>query len=129
MSAAMCAGYRLYRDDDLVLELQDEPGILISTSAPPPLPGQGPVTHPFATATFHTPETEGELGTMLRGAPDLDAFLEAARSAGYRVEEVVEPVEGRGGLGDRGGLEEEVAPSSAPGDGPGAPEVPGAPGS
>ncbi|UOE42681.1 hypothetical protein [Agromyces larvae] len=80
--------YRLFRGDRLVLELRGEPGILVSTSAPPPLPGAGPVTHPFATATFHTAETEGELGALLRGASDLDAFLVAAEQAGYRVERV-----------------------------------------
>ena len=57
-------------------------------SAPPPLPGQPPATHPFATATAYVAEWEGELGAMLRAAPDLDAFLAAATGAGYRVEEV-----------------------------------------
>ena len=80
--------YRVFRDDRLVLEIRGEPGILVSTSAPPPLPGTGPVTHPFATATFRTAETEGELGAMLRGAADLDGFLAAAEAVGYRVEPV-----------------------------------------
>ncbi|WP_127794309.1 hypothetical protein [Agromyces sp. LHK192] len=78
--------FRLFRDDRLVLEVRDEPGILVSVSAPPPLPGTGPVTHPFATATFHSAQDEGELGGLLRGASDLDAFLAAAEAAGYRVE-------------------------------------------
>jgi hypothetical protein len=80
--------YRLWRDGRLALEVADEPGILVSTSAPPPLPGQGPATHPFATATAHVAEWEGELGTLLRGSKDLDAFLAAATSIGYTVEEV-----------------------------------------
>ena len=80
--------YQLFHGDELVLEVRDEPGILVSTSAPPPLPGQGPVTHPFATASFHSAVTEGELGAMLRDAPDLETFLETARGAGYRVEPV-----------------------------------------
>lgn len=80
--------YRIYRDDEHVLDLRDEPGILLSTSAPPPLPGHGPVTHPFATATFYSAATEGELGAMLRSAPDLGSFLAAVESAGYRVEKL-----------------------------------------
>jgi hypothetical protein len=79
---------RLWRDGRLALELTGEPGIMVSTSAPPPLPGRGPVTHPFATATAHVAEWEGELGVLLREAPDLDAFLAAAASRGYEVEEV-----------------------------------------
>ncbi|MRG60162.1 hypothetical protein GE115_09820 [Agromyces sp. CFH 90414] len=80
--------YRLSRDGRLVLEIRGEPGILVSVSAPPPRPGTGPVTHPFATATFHTAETEGELGELLREASDLDGFLAAAEAAGYTVERV-----------------------------------------
>jgi hypothetical protein len=56
--------------------------------APPPLPGQGPATHPFATATAYVAEWEGQLGEMLRTAPDLDAFLAVASSRGYTVEAV-----------------------------------------
>jgi hypothetical protein len=77
---------RVYRGDQLVLDLWDRPGILISVSAPPPRPGQGPVTHPFASATFMTPETEGELGEALRDAETLDGFLATIRSLGYEVE-------------------------------------------
>ena len=80
--------YRLFRDGRLALEVVDEPGILVSTSAPPPLPGQSPVMHPFATATAYVAEWEGELGGLLRGAPDLDSFLDEAASRGYEVEEV-----------------------------------------
>lgn len=80
--------YRLTRDGRLALEVVDQPGILVSTSAPPPLPGTSPATHPFATATAYVAEWEGELGTMLREAPDLDAFLAEAASRGYTVEQV-----------------------------------------
>jgi hypothetical protein len=83
--------YQLWRDGRLALQVTDRPGILVSTSAPPPLPGQGPVTHPFATASAYVPEWEGELGAWLREATDLDAFLERAAAAGYAVVEVAEP--------------------------------------
>lgn len=78
---------RVFRDERLALDLVGRPGILVSLSAPPPRPGEPAVTHPFATATFMTAETEGELGRLLRGADTLDAFVAATVRAGYRVEE------------------------------------------
>ena len=77
----------VYRDDRLVLDVVGRPGPLVSLSAPPPVPGSEPVTHPFATATFMTPETEGELGEHLRCNDTLEAFIEDIRRHGYRVEE------------------------------------------
>jgi hypothetical protein len=77
---------RVFRDDRQVLDLYGRPGILVSTSVPPPRPGEPPVTHPFATATFLTAETEGELGRLLREADSLDAFLAEVAARGYRVE-------------------------------------------
>lgn len=85
---------RLWRDGRLALDLTAEPGILVSTSAPPPLPGQGPPTHPWATATAYVAEWEGQLGTLLRAAPDLDSFVAAVEAEGYTVEDVTEPVPG-----------------------------------
>jgi hypothetical protein len=82
--------FRLTRDGRLALDVTETPGILVSTSAPPPLPGQAPATHPFATGTAYVAEWEGELGEMLRSAPDLDAFLAVASARGYTVE-AVEP--------------------------------------
>ena len=90
MSAEAPRQFRLTRDGRLALDVTETPGILVSTSAPPPLPGQGPTTHPFATATAYVAEWEGELGEMLRTAPDLDAFLAVASARGYTVE-AVEP--------------------------------------
>jgi hypothetical protein len=77
----------VYRGDRLALDLWDRPGILVSVSAPPPRPGEGPVTHPFASASFMTPETEGELGAHLRSAESLGQFLEEIEALGYRVED------------------------------------------
>jgi hypothetical protein len=80
--------HRLLRGELLALEIRGEPGVLVSTSVPPPLPGTTPVTHPFATASFHLAEAEGELGALLRESSDLDVFLEAAGRAGYRIESI-----------------------------------------
>jgi hypothetical protein len=87
----------VYRDDRQVLDLYGRPGVLVSLSAPPPRPGEPGVTHPFATATFMTPETEGELGALLRGAESLDGFLAEVRERGYRVEEAGPEPEPPGG--------------------------------
>jgi hypothetical protein len=78
--------FRIYRDDLLVLEGEDRPGILVSLAAPPPLPGSGPVTS-YLTATFTSAEDEGQLGAAVRACSDTDGFLDAARDLGYRVEE------------------------------------------
>lgn len=78
--------YRVFAGDQLALEIRGVGGVLVSTSAPPPMPGQAPVTHPFATATFRMAENEGELGQLLRAATSLDAFLDSVASRGYRVE-------------------------------------------
>lgn len=79
--------YRLLRGGRVALEIRGEPGLLVSTSVPPPLPaGSSPVTHSFATASFQLAEAEGELGALLRESSDLDAFLEAAARAGYLIE-------------------------------------------
>jgi hypothetical protein len=78
--------YQVFAGDRLALDLRGESGILVSTSAPPPLPGNAPVTHPFATAVFRMAENEAVLGELLREAADLDDFLEAVRGLGYRVE-------------------------------------------
>ncbi|GGR15071.1 hypothetical protein GCM10010196_04720 [Agromyces mediolanus] len=79
-------GYLVYDGDQLALELREGAGILVSLSAPPPMPGSAPVTHPFASATFRMAANEGELGALLRTASDLGAFLDQVEARGYRVE-------------------------------------------
>ncbi|MFE9860945.1 hypothetical protein [Streptomyces sp. NPDC005780] len=80
--------YRIFHGKRLAMELRGEPGLVVSTSTLPPLPGVAPVTHPFATAKFHVAECEGELGALLREASDLHAFLDAAERSDYAVEAV-----------------------------------------
>ncbi|WP_405389739.1 hypothetical protein OG596_18720 [Streptomyces sp. NBC_01102] len=82
--------YRVFAGERLAVEVVGEPGVLVSSSAPPPLPGEAPVTHASMSANFRRAENEGALGLLLRNAPGLDAFLAAVRSAGYRVESVDE---------------------------------------
>lgn len=83
--------WHVFKDDRLVLEVRDVPGPIVSTSAPPPLPGQAPTVHPFLAASAFDPSTEGELGGILRSASSLEGFLEALRDAGFRVEDAPWP--------------------------------------
>lgn len=83
---------RLWREGRLALDLVARSGPLVSTSAPPPLPGEEPPSHPWASASAFVAEWEGRLGTQLRAAADLEAFLATVRADGYAVEELP-PVE------------------------------------
>ena len=79
--------YLVYRDDDKVLEITDEPGPLISKNAPPSPPGAEPVLHPFLSATAYVPEKEGILREALNRSSTLAEYLTSLRSMGFRVEE------------------------------------------
>jgi hypothetical protein len=71
--------------DKKVLEVSDQPGPLVSVSAPPPRPGQAAATHPFLSASAYDPFTEGALRQILLKSTSFDDFLERLREAGYRV--------------------------------------------
>jgi hypothetical protein len=79
--------YHVYQQDKLVLELVDEPGPLISRMAPPPLPGQSLIRHPFLTAIAHLPEREELLRRKLDESSNLQEFLSAVESLGMKVVE------------------------------------------
>jgi hypothetical protein len=85
--------YSVYWDDQLVLVVRDEPGILISRSAAPPPPGTPPAMHPFLTGTAYLPEHEGVLREALEGSTDFDGFVRELEGLGYRVvPEAAEPM-------------------------------------
>ncbi len=79
--------YLVYRQGTLVLEIAAEPGPLVSKKAPPPPPGERPVTHPFLSATAYVPEYEGVLRATLDKSANLEEYLAALRSQGFRVVE------------------------------------------
>jgi hypothetical protein len=83
--------YSVYWDDLRVLEVRDEPGILISRSAAPPPPGTPPAMHPFLTGTAFIPEHEGILRDALERSGDFDGFVSELERLGYRV--VPEPAD------------------------------------
>ena len=79
--------YRVYEKDRLVLEVTDEPGLLISATAPPPPPGQLLVRHPFASAVAYLPEREEILRRKLDNSSNIEEFLVALRALGMKVVE------------------------------------------
>lgn len=87
-SDAAARSWRVSRDGRPVLVVTDRPGALVSRAAPPPDPGQPPVTHPFLSASSLDASTEAELRALLEGQPDVESYLAALRRAGF----VVEPV-------------------------------------
>lgn len=81
----------VYKGDTHIAEVRDAPGPVVSTSAPPPLPGEDPTMHPFLSLSAFDPETEGEIGALSRAATDLQGYLQSLRDAGYRVEDAPWP--------------------------------------
>jgi len=78
--------FRVYKGDVLELEIIDRPGPLVSTSAPPPVPGAPPPPdHPFLSATAFVATDEGELRKVLDESKSLDEFLTKLRARGLRV--------------------------------------------
>lgn len=75
---------KVYRGDTLVLDVEDRPGVLLSTATPPP---GGAPEHAFVNARAHDPFTEGELATVLGGSADYTDFLQRLQAAGFTVDE------------------------------------------
>ncbi len=81
--------FKVYKGDVLELEIVDRPGLLMSNSAPPPVPGSPPPPlHPFLSATAFVATDEGELRKLLDASSSLEEFLGKLRAKGLRVEEV-----------------------------------------
>ncbi len=79
--------WRVFEGEQLVMEVSDVPGPLISTAAPPP--GLRPVMHPFLTAASRSAHHEHRLKAILDTATSTADFLDKLRAAGF----VVQPVE------------------------------------
>lgn len=79
--------YTVLSDDVPVLEIVDEPGALVSISAPPPPPDQPlPPPHPFLSATALVATEEHRLRQILLESSSTDDYVERLRAAGYRVD-------------------------------------------
>lgn len=75
--------WRVYDGDLAILEVSDRPGPITSTAMMPP--DATPTAHPFLSASALDAGHEDQLRTLLEAAQDLDGFLRALESAGYRV--------------------------------------------
>ncbi|MGZ3477390.1 MAG: hypothetical protein ACXWUG_28370 [Polyangiales bacterium] len=81
--------FKIYRGETLELDVTDTPGPLVSTSAPPPVPGSPPPKpHPFLSASAYVAADEGALRALLDESHSTAEFLDKLRARGYRVVEV-----------------------------------------
>jgi hypothetical protein len=74
--------FNFYKSQHLVLTVEDRPGRLQSTAAPPP---DGFPAHPFMNARAFDPYSEDELGWLAQKAASFDGFVEALIAAGYNA--------------------------------------------
>lgn len=82
--------WRVFDGEQLIMEVSDTPGPLISVAAPPP--GLRPTMHPFLSAASRSAHHEHRLKEILDTATSVPDFLDKLRAAGF----VVEPVEPAG---------------------------------
>jgi len=79
--------WRVFDGEQLIMEVSDVPGPLISVAAPPP--GLRPIVHPFLSAASRSAHHEHRLKEILDTATSAPDFLDKLRAAGF----VVQPVE------------------------------------
>ena len=84
----MAKRYDVYWGEELVLQIVDEPGLLVSRVAPPPPPGTALPMHPFLSATALVPEHEERLREVLDSSSSLTEYLSELASLRYTVVEV-----------------------------------------
>jgi len=77
--------YLVFKGDEVVLDVTDRPGPLISKTASPPPSGTGPRMHPFLSATAYVPEHEQLLLQVLADSRSLVEYLAKLTASGYRV--------------------------------------------
>ena len=82
-TAGSAHAWNVFDGDELILDVNDAPGPLLSTAALPP--GVRPTTHPFLSATAHSARHESKLHERLVAAKSLPEFLSLLRADGYRV--------------------------------------------
>jgi hypothetical protein len=75
---------QVFKNGTLVLDVEDRPGVLLSTAAPPP---DGAPEHPFVNARAHDPFSEGDLAAILGESSDYADFLGRLIAGGFEVTE------------------------------------------
>jgi hypothetical protein len=89
LTPAAVRSWEVYAGELKLLDIRDEPGLIIDTTAPPPppVPGWVPPRHPFLTASCGgDPLLCSRAGTLLRESQSTDEFLDQLRAEGWRVE-------------------------------------------
>ncbi|MFA6534232.1 MAG: hypothetical protein WCT37_03605 [Patescibacteria group bacterium] len=76
--------YNVYKNDELVAELQPTPGAVTSAATPPP-GGQTPTKNSFLTASSLKPEEENNLYLLLQQAENFDDYINLLKNNGYII--------------------------------------------
>ena len=82
-AAPSAHAWNVYDGDELILDVNDSPGPIMSTASLPP--GARPATHPFLSATAHSAIHENKLHQRLVASKSLPEFLSLLRADGFRV--------------------------------------------
>ena len=80
---AQTHAWKVYDRDELILDVSDKPGPIMSTAALPP--GVSPKKHPFLSATAHSASHESKLRDLLEASKSVPDFLKHLADAGYSV--------------------------------------------
>lgn len=75
--------WQVYDRDDLILDVSDTPGPILSTAALPP--GVVPKQHRFLSATARSARHESKLHDLLEASKSVPDFLKHLADAGYSV--------------------------------------------
>lgn len=78
--------WRVFDGEQLIMEVSDVPGPLLSRAAPPP--GLRPAVHPFLSAASRSPLHEHRLKEILDASTSVADFLDKLRAAGFEVKPV-----------------------------------------
>jgi len=83
--------YTVRCDGEVVLEIVDEPGALVSLSAGPPPPGSTSPPHAFLSGTAYVVTEEHSLRQILLASSSTADYIERLRAKGYEVVEKPPP--------------------------------------
>lgn len=83
VNPAEATTWNVYDGEDIVLTVQNRPGVLLSVAHPPP--GVPLPEHPFLNGASHSASHEHQLRQLLEASDDMDAFLAALDDAGFRL--------------------------------------------
>lgn len=83
MSQKTPRSFNVYKSQHLVLIIEDQSGVLLSTAPPPP---SGLAQHPWLNAQALDPYTEHELGYLVQQATDFDNLLQLLLAGEFDIQ-------------------------------------------